>query len=400
MAGEGTTRRQPLAGLRVVEFADTPAGEATGKLLGDMGAEVIKVEGPEGAASRRIGPFLGDVEDGERSLRFWFYNTSKLGVMLDLATLEGRARFQALLRGADILVHDVHPQGPRLQQPGAEVARGVNPRLIVCAISPFGQDGPWASYRDSDLVALAAGGPLWTCGYDDLTIPPILPGGGQSYHVAASFAFNAILLALLERQRTGQGQTIDAAVHDALAVTVEMSNPYWFYNKTLVRRQTCRHAAPVLTQPAIFRCADGRWVYFVLVIAEAKAWGALTGWMDRYGLALDLTEPKFEDASYRRANFSYIQGIVESFAAILDAQTFFQEAQEAGLPVGAIYAPEDVLKDPHLLAREFFVTVEHETGPVTYPGAPYRFSEMEWRIQRRAPHLGEHNNRLAEWAKA
>jgi benzylsuccinate CoA-transferase BbsE subunit len=269
--------------------------------------------------------------------------------------------------------------------------------LVVCALSPFGQEGPWAGYESSDLVALAAGGPLISCGYDDLEIPPIRPGGNQSAHVAASFAFNSILLALLQKQQTGHGEFIDAAMHDALAVTVEMSNPYWMYNRTLVRRQTCRHASPVLTQKAILRCADGRYVYFVLILAEQKPWEALLSMMESHDLAVDLLDPAYNDADFRRANYAHIHEIVETFASLVDAPTFFHEAQERGLPVGVIYAPEDHLDEPNLVARDFFVTVEHPIGPVKYPGAPYRFSALECRIERRAPHLGEHNPLLAEF---
>jgi crotonobetainyl-CoA:carnitine CoA-transferase CaiB-like acyl-CoA transferase len=348
------------------------------------------VEPPQGAASRNIGPFADGVVDPERSLHFWYYNTSKRSLRLDAGRPTGRALLGRLLAGADVLIHGLLPAQAAARRLDYASLRPANPRLVVCAVTPFGQDGPWADYRTSDLVALAAGGPLHTCGYDDLTIPPVLPGGNQSYHITASFAYNGILLALIQRQRTRAGEFVDVSMHESLAVTIEMAAPYWFYNRALVRRQTCRHAAPVLTQSALLQCGDGRYVYFVLIIAEQKAWQALMGWLDSKGLALDLNDAAYQDADYRRQHFAHIQGVVESFALLHDAETFFHEAQARGLPAGIIYAPEELLLDRHLRARQFFVSVEHDDlGSFEYPGAPYRFTHLRWAIHRRAPHIGE-----------
>jgi crotonobetainyl-CoA:carnitine CoA-transferase CaiB-like acyl-CoA transferase len=265
------------------------------------------------------------------------------------------------------------------------------PRLIVLSVTPFGLTGPWADYKSSDLVALAAGGPLNSCGYDDHSIPPIRPGGNQGYHSAASFAQIGVMLALLERQKTGRGQLLDVSMHEACAVNVELANPYWFYPKVHVHRQTCRHAQPSPTQPALFRCADGRYVYFALILSEPKAWNSLVAWMDARGMAAQLTQPEFNDVAYRQAHFHEVQELVECFFLVQDSHEAYRDGQAAGLPLGVLNAPEDLFEDEHLKARGFFVEVEHEgIGKAAYPGPIYRFSSFEEVPRTAAPNLGQH----------
>jgi crotonobetainyl-CoA:carnitine CoA-transferase CaiB-like acyl-CoA transferase len=266
-----------------------------------------------------------------------------------------------------------------------------HPSLVVVSVTPFGLRGPWADLAGSDLVALATSGLLITSGYDDHTIPPIRPGGDQAFHTAASFAHIATTLALLQRRRTGQGGLVDVSVHDACVVTVELANPYWFYPRVLVQRQTCRHAQPTATQPALFRCADGRFVYFALILADPKPWQALVAWMDTMGVAADLVDDAYLDVAHRQANFHHVQGIVEVFFLLQDAERAYREGQERGLPIGILNAPEDLYADEHLRARGFFATVDDPgTGPYPFPVAPYRFSAFAPPPRRRAPQLGEH----------
>ena len=378
---------QPIChGLRVVELADDPAGEMTGKLLAQYGADVVKVEPPGGSPTRRIGPFAGGEEDRESSLTYWYYNTNKRSVVADVAVdkdLLGR-----LLDQADVLV---------ISSPLAtQRSLGLDPqalaeryhRLIVCDISPFGQDGPWAEYGHSDLVALAAGGLLNSCGYDDHSIPPIRPAENQAYHVAASFALISIFLGLIERDASGRGQVVDLSVHDSVAVSPELANPYWFYPKALVQRQTCRHAQPVPTQPALFATLDGRYVYFALILADSKPWQNLVEWMDSLGIAADLTDPEYDQLAHRQANFPHIQQILEAFFLIQDAETIYHEGQSRGLPIAVINSPDDVLTDEHLAARGFFESVEHERGAALYPGPPISFSGFPTEKQTAAPACG------------
>lgn len=381
-----------FANLRVVELADDPAGEFAGKLLADAGADVVKIEPPQGAASRLIGPYQ-EGRDGhpDASLHFWTYNTSKRSVVLDSTTADVVARDE-LIATADVLLTTWTPAGLAERGIDFDALLAERPELVIVSVTPFGLTGPWSEYHSSDLVALAAGGLLNLCGYDDHSIPPIRPGGNQGYMVAASFAHCGVLLALIERQRSGRGQLVDVSMHEAIAVSGELANPYWFYPKALVQRQTARHAQPVPTQPASFQCADGRWVYFALILSDARAWAATVSWMSDLGVAADLVEDKFADYEYRQREFAHIQGLIEVFFLVQDSATAYREGQRRGLPIGPMLAPEDLLDDEHLTAREFFEPVylpSDERRSAAFPGSPYRFSAFA-STPGRPPRLGEH----------
>jgi crotonobetainyl-CoA:carnitine CoA-transferase CaiB-like acyl-CoA transferase len=385
-----STPSPAFASLRVVELAEDPAGEFTGKLLADLGADVIKIERPGGAPSRHIGPFAGS-PDLDGSLHFWTYNTSKRSVVLDESAAGLRARDE-LIDTADVLLTGWTPAQLRGHALDLDELLTRRPELIVLSVTPFGLTGPWVEYRSSDLVALAAGGLLNLCGYDDHSIPPIRPGGNQGYMLAASFAHCGVLLALIERQRSGLGQLVDVSMHEACAVSGELANPYWFYPGALVQRQTARHAQPVPTQPASFQCADGRWVYFALILSDPKAWATTVAWMADLGVAADLTDEKYTELEYRQREFAHVQDLIEVFFLMQDSATAYREGQRRGLPIGPMQAPEDLLIDEHLNARGFFVPVrlpidEQRTAP--FPGSPYRFTAFESRPQR-PPRLGEH----------
>ena len=380
-----------LEGVTVVELAGDVGGEMLGKLVAEMGADVIKVEPPEGSPSRAVGPFAHDRIDANHSLTFWYYNTNKRSVVIDYRTTRGCDELGRLAASADVFISTLAP--PELQALGIEPdgLRTAAPQLVVVSITPFGLTGPWADRLSSDLVGLALGNPLNSCGYDDHSIPPIRPGGDQAYQSAASFALMGLMLALVERQGTGRGQLVDVGMHDCLAVNGELSNPYWFYPKALVQRQTCRHAQPTPTQPALFRCGDERWVYFVMFVGDQKQWEVLLDWIDTKGIAVDLRDPAFADPAYRQANFGHIQDVVEVFFLLQTAQEAYHDGQARGLPIGPINSPDDLLCDEHLLARGFFVQVEHaDVSPARYPGAPFRFSRYGAAPLTRAPLLGEH----------
>jgi len=379
----------PYSGLRVLEFAEDPAGELLGRLLAEMGADVTKIEPPEGSPSRAVGPFASGAQGLETSLNFRFYNSNKKSVVLGLA--DGLAALDALLAEADIFISTLQPQALDALGLDLHALVAAHPKLIVVSVTAFGLDGPWANYRSSDLVGLALGGPLNSCGYDDHSIPPIRPGGNQAYHTATSFAHIGALLALLERQNTGKGQLVDVSMHEGLAVNVELANPYWFYPRVNVHRQTCRHAQPSPTQPTLFRCADDRLIYYTLILSDRRAWQALVAWMAEKGMDAGLGDEAYLDLAYRQERFQEVQTIVECFFLIQTGAEAFHEAQARGLPIGILNAPEELFDDPHFKARDFFVPVEEADGAaVLYPGPSYRFTAFDAVPRVRAPKLGEH----------
>lgn len=180
-------RQGPLAGVRVVELAGELSAYA-GKVMADLGADVIVVEPPHGHVTRAYGPFADDVADPEGSLWWWWYNTSKRGVTADLTTAEGCERFRSLCADADIVLES--------ERPGLLASYGVDhtdvrvghPRLVWVSVTPFGRSGPRRDEPATDLTLLAGGGPVWSCGYDDHGLPPVRGGGNQGFQTASMFA--------------------------------------------------------------------------------------------------------------------------------------------------------------------------------------------------------------------
>jgi len=387
----------PYEGIRVVEIADDPAGEMLGHQLAHLGAEVVKVEPPGGARSRHLGPTAAGHGDPDHRLGHWYYNGGTASVVLDLFDADDRAAAMRLLDEADVCISTLHPLVlDALDLDWHDVAAS-RPRLIIVSATPFALDGPWARRLSSDLVALATSGLLVTSGYDDHTIPPIRPGSDQAFHTTASFGHIATALALIQRRISGQGAVIDLSMHESAGLTVELANPYWFYPKGLVKRQTCRHAQPVPTAPAHFRCADDRYVYFALILADPKPWRALVEWMDECGVAADLLEPEFDDLGHRQRNFGHVQELVEVHFLLMDAATAYHGGQARGLPIGIINAPEDLLCDEHLAERGYFVQVDEPDVPgVIHPGAPYRFSALDTAPLAPAARLGADTDRFRD----
>ncbi|ABW13872.1 L-carnitine dehydratase/bile acid-inducible protein F [Parafrankia sp. EAN1pec] len=381
----------PYRGLRVVEVAADVAGEFCTRLLGQMGAEVIKVEPPGGSPSRHAGPFVEGHSDGEHSLGFWHYNVGKRSAVLDLAEAAGLAGLRDLLRDADVFVFSGTPRAFRALGLDREALAEVNPGLVTLVITPFGLTGPWAEYQASDLISFAASGVLACCGYDDHTIPPIRPSGNHAHQTSATFGHTALLLALVRRQSTGRGDLIDLATHDTMAITVEMANTYWIYTGAILRRQTARHAQPVPTAQTLFECADGRYVVIVFIVAEQKPWSIFVEWLASHDLALDLSEERYLDPRVRQQEFGHIQEVLEIFFLTLDADTAFREGQERGLPIGTVFAPEEILDLEQLRERQYFDTIEVDgVANVVVPGPPYRLSGVAGQALSPPPRLAEY----------
>jgi crotonobetainyl-CoA:carnitine CoA-transferase CaiB-like acyl-CoA transferase len=389
--------RGPLSGLRILELADEK-GQFCGKLLGDLGADVVKIEPPGGEPIRHVGPFLDDVPHPERSLSFWYYNTSKRGVTLNLETAEGRRLFRQLAQTADVMLETFPPGFLASLELGYESLRGENPGLIMCALTPFGQTGPWRDYLTSDLLHMAAGGEMASCGYDEADVPsgpPIAPGGGNAWHMGCHFAYMAIMAALVWRTTSGQGQFIDASVHEACALTTEAAIANYVYRGEVLRRQTGRHHAAGPTPRTQFRARDGNYVCALVAgRLNPRYVRELADLLDSYGMAGDLTDPKYQDPSVIAANTSHIiDELVGNFIASLPAEEVYHAAQQRGFTWGAVRPPEALLDDPHLHDRGFWKQVEHpELGrSFTYPGGAAIYNRSPWCISRRAPLIGEHN---------
>jgi crotonobetainyl-CoA:carnitine CoA-transferase CaiB-like acyl-CoA transferase len=393
-----------LAGLRVIEMADERA-EYAGLLMAGLGAEVIKIEPPEGNATRRIGPFLGDAPGLERSLFFWNYNRNKKSVVLDLREAPARERLLGLLAGADILLDSsCGALNAALGLDRATLAARY-PALVTARITPFGDDGPWKDFHGSDLIHLALGGVMMNCGYDpdpnlEYDTPPIAPQVWHAYHIAGEQLATGIIAALIHRHRTGQGQDVSVAVHEAVSKNPELDIMHWVMRRVPLWRLTNRHAVETPNHsPSISHTKDGRW--FISHGMGARDLKNLVPLLTKYGMQADLQPPP-PDADLKARQVPGSAAGDETRAHMLDVVQRFmrawtyadlpwREAQDAGLLWAPLRKPHENALDPHWQKRKSFAEIEHpELGrKFVYPTSKWLSTATSWQVGRRAPLLGE-----------
>jgi crotonobetainyl-CoA:carnitine CoA-transferase CaiB-like acyl-CoA transferase len=395
-----------LQGLRVIEFADETA-EHCGLLLAGMGAEVIKVEPAGGSPTRRIGPFLDDKPDPERSLFFWHYNRNKRSVVLPDDERSAGALLLDLIGSADIVVDASCGDLNRLVGLDRSALAARFPALIVARMTPFGDSGPWKDFKGSDLIHLALGGEMMNCGYDPdpsgrYDLPPIAPQLWHAYHIAGDHLALGIVAALINRQYTGRGQDVSCAVHEAAAKATEVDLMNWVMRRAPVYRQTSRHAAETTNRvPAICYTKDGRWIMTWGVSARDEA--NLVPFLKRWGMEADLVPPASNVDLKARAipgtvtldeRMSHRLEVIQRF---IRAHTFdsvpWREAQDAGLLWSSIRKPHENAVDPHWLQRGTFSDIDHpELGrSFRYPTSKWIATATAWQAGKPAPKLGEGN---------
>jgi len=396
-----------LDGVKVVELASEHAALA-GKMLGDLGADVVVVEPPGGHASRAYGPFADDVDDPERSLWWWYYNTSKRGVVLDLTSAQGREQFRRLVAEADIVLEGETPGALDALDLGRVALRAEHERLIWVTVTPFGSNGTRALDPATDLTLLAGGGLAWSCGYDDHSLPPVRGGGNQAFHIGSTWAVMGALTAVLARDVTGRGQHVDVSMHAACNVTTEMGSYGYLAGHETVLRQTGRHAMPTISMPTQMRCADGRYVTTGFPPRSQRDFESLVEWIETLGYRDEFPETMLLDLAVERGGVSIAELATDDLARDIfgagrealnfiaeriPAHDFFIGGQTRGLACGVVASPDEAFETEHIKARRFQVEIAHEElgRSVRYPGAPFLMSASPWRITRRAPHVGEHD---------
>jgi benzylsuccinate CoA-transferase BbsE subunit len=396
-------RPQALKPYRVVDFTRA-IGWTCGKLLADLGADVIKVEPPGGDPDRRSGPFYHDEPHPERSLAWFAANTNKRGVTLAVETSDGQALVRALTRTADILLESFPPGYMERHGVGFPQLSKENPRLVWTAITPFGQHGPYAHYRATDLVGMAMGGLMSLCGETDR--PPVRMRPAQAYVQAGLQAAVGTLLAHHDRVKSGEGQFVDVSMQHALSWTVIPTRQYWDMNRLITERGGAARAFGDQVRRIIFPCADGH--VALMGVMNAREWGPLVEWLAGEGLEDDLGDASWRILVENAGAGTLTQAAVtdEELAHVYDVLgRFFLKHGKAELAAAArrrgimllpVHTPCDLLEHPQLIARDFYRPLEHpELGQtLCYPGAPYRLSETPWQLRRRAPLIGEHNEAI------
>ena len=374
-----------LAGMRVLDLADEKASFCT-RLLGDMGACVIKVEKPGGDPSRGIGPFWKNSPKPEESLFFHYHNTNKYSITINLEHSAGRDILRRLIKSSDIMVETFPPGYLKQLGLGFEVLRKINPRLIQVSVTGFGQTGPRNKYKSCDLVASAFGGQMYVSGSH--VTPPLKPFGEQSHYTASLFAAIGILLALRKRAQSGRGEQIDISIQEAVASTVEHIVVRYFYDQIISQRQGSQHWNNSF---CILPCRDG-----YILVTLFHQWETLVEWMASEGMAGDLGDEKWKDEGYRLKHRDHVIGILQRWTKTHTTEELFEVSQLMRFPWAPVQSPRDVLDSHQLKDREFFFDVNYpESGTaIKYPRLPYKSIRSLFKRWKRAPSIGEDNAKI------
>lgn len=383
---------------RALDLTDEK-GSFCGKILADLGCDVIKIEPPGGDMSRSIGPFYRDIPDPEKSLYWFGFNTSKRGITLNLKIKDGGEIFKRLVKTADFVMESFAPGYLDSIELGYQILSTINPKIIMTSITPFGQSGPYKDYKASDIIVMATGGQMTLCGDPDRA--PLRCSIDQSYPHAGAQAVIGTLFALYYRNLTGEGQWVDVSMQECVLATTWSMQSYWDINKVLIKRQGTRVARGSIAVRNVFPCKDGYISWRIFTAQQAPMLRALIDWMDENGMAGELKHINWEQVDMNKVQQEQIDRWEEIFAKFFLNHTkeeLYVECSKRGAMLFPVNNPKDLLKNEQLKAREFWEEVEHpELGvTITYPGAPFKSSEAGWRISRRAPLVGEHNEDIYE----
>lgn len=378
---------QALNDIRAIEYGNYVSAPYCGKLLADLGAEVIKVEKPrEGDESRHHGPFLNNTPHIERSGLFLYLNTNKIGVTLDPAKPAGRKLFDRLLEQADILIENYAAQQMKDSGLAYEILKDKFPRLIVASVSVFGRFGPYKDYKAYDLNANAAAAVSIAIGKPDRE--PLNPPLAQSEYLGGVAAAIGIMLALLVRERTGQGQLIDLSTAETMGYVSAMINPnYSIYGIPWKRSGHRASESGGFYPGTILPCKDG---YITMWARSGHAWKRF---IEAMGNPEWSKNPRY--SSRVRMGREYpdeVDALLRPWLMAHSTDEIMQICLEFGIPFSEVRTIDKVASCPHLNERDFFITIERkEVGSLKQPGFPFKLSETPGRVNRPAPLLGEHN---------
>ena len=380
----------PLAGLAVVEIGDGTAGPFAAKMLGDFGADVIKVEPPEGDGSRRRGPFPNGIVDPEASGLFHYLNTNKRSVTIDLDLESGRAALEGLVADADILVSNLPGEKLRMAGIAPGQLRQRYPRLIVTTILPFGSEGPWAGRRGDELVTYAMGGIAYSTpgmpdAADDLERePPLHPDCFAAETIAGIVAATGTLAAAHSRTLTGTGCHVDVSQQAAVAVMQQREVTTCSYLGTRYNRLV--NATFFGRMPNFYLpCKDG---HVVLAAPVDHQWDRLVAAMGSPDWASDAV---FATVGARGVNWSELRRRLIEWTMTLTGAELFRLAGELKVPFFPFYSLSLMANSAHVAERGSLVEVEIGGRTARMPGAPIGLRRTPWTLRRPAPRLGEHN---------
>lgn len=373
----------PLAGVRVVECGTLLAGPFCGQLLGDFGAEVIKVEDPGAGDPMRQ---WGQVKVEGRSLHWPIIARNKKSVTADLRRAEGQALLRGLLERSDVLVENFRPGTLEKWGLGPAELAELNPRLVAVRVSGYGQTGPYAPRAGFGSIGEAMGGVRYLSGEPDR--PPSRIGISLGDSLAATFAALGAVLALRARDRTGRGQVVDSAIYEAVLALMEAVVPEW--ELAGYQRQRTGSILPGAAPSNVYPTRDGD---EVLVAANRDTvFARLAAAMGRPELAGD---ERYATNDARGAHQAELDALVAAWTATQDADALLDALADAGVPAGRIYQTKDMLADPHFAAREAVVRLFHpQLGDFPLQNVAPKLSDTPGAVRTLGPELGAHNDEV------
>jgi crotonobetainyl-CoA:carnitine CoA-transferase CaiB-like acyl-CoA transferase len=377
-----------LDSIVVLDLTQGVAGPYATKYYSDYGATVIKVERPgSGDPARRLGPFVGDIPSLEASGMFLHLNTGKQSVTLNLKTESGRRILRRLAAQADIVFENFRPGTLARLGLGSDALREVNPRAALVQISNFGQTGPYRDFAADDLLAYAMGGVLQVTG--EAGRAPVKLGLYTPLFIAGVVAVALSLGAYLGSRRDGVGERVDFSITEMLAASMDRGAPnlvaYQYSGELQTKRESIgrMNALP----NGIYPCADG----YVHINAQVAWWPRMCRAIGRTEL---IDDPEYTSRLTDLEAVPDFDALIYPWLLERTKQDIMEAAQAVGLPISALNTMEDVFRDPHLRAREFFQAIDHPVaGLLEYAGPPFRMLGTPADV-RRAPLLGEHTSQV------
>ncbi len=369
-----------LDDLLVLDISQGISGPFCARLLGDYGADVIKIEPPGGDCGRRMPPFFEDDPDPEKSLFFLLANLNKRGVTLDLTQPEGAEIFRRMARTADVIVESFAPG--YLESLGLDHAtlEQDNPGLVMTSITPFGQTGPYSHYKGCEIVAYATSGIMAISGTSERE--PLQHGGFPAMYEAAMNGMLATNVALLTRDLNGAGQHVDVSTQDVVASSLVINQPYYSFAGGVQGRRRLEGSSWGHVTP----CKDG---YFVSQEGGAITWEQIANFFGSEALK----EPRFADPAQRILHGHQLDAIIlEATKDRTMAEMFKTASEQYRMLLGIVQTPEDLANCAQLEARAFYETVEHPViGRIRVPFRLWNMSLGAAACRRPAPLLGQHN---------
>lgn len=391
---------RPLASIRVVDATDE-FGAYAGRLLADLGADVVRVVPPTGDPTHRLAPLI-ETPEGTASAFDWFVNLNKrTTVVLDIGTAEGREALLGLVASADVLLDGWRPADLERHGLDAETLATARPDLVRVTITAYGSTGPHAERPATDLTTLAAGGLLSLGGYPDAE--PVAVHGGQSLLAASIFGAVAALVGLIGRGQDGEGRHLDVSAQEAVAAALEDAIPQYDLTGRVRRRAG---DFPREAGTGIYACADGYVSMVAGRLGTARAWTELTRWLVEEGTpgAEELLTPPWQEFPYRQRaeSITRFRQVFERFTASRTRQELYREAQRRSIALAPVNRIADLFEDAQLQARDFFreVTPPGLGRPVRVPGRPYRLDGDRGPAPHvtPAPSAASDGRGMAEWS--